>query len=269
MVYCYSCATRNTLNKMKLLKIALILSVFSLPFITQAQDKVYLKNGRNMLVKVIEIDETDVIYKNFDDQEGPKYYKSKREVIKIEMENGETYFPKKAVKKHHQKRNGIKFGVGSLLMGHIYAGYERSFNQKIGVEAGLAIIGLGSSSSSVDYGLGTRVSFKYKFMKSNTFGDNASSEMHGLYIRPELLTLDFVETVNDSYYGLIQQSGQTISALVNLGHQWAFRNNVLIDVFGGLGIGTSTSNNTNQMMIFFFENSPITYTLGVNVGFQF
>jgi len=54
----------------------------------KAQDNITLKNGDELKVKVIEVNETEIKYKSFDNQEGPSRIIYKSEVFLIKYQNG-------------------------------------------------------------------------------------------------------------------------------------------------------------------------------------
>jgi len=55
-----------------------------------SQDKIYLKNGENINVKILEVNLDDLKYKKFSNQEGPLYTIIKSDIHMVIYENGET-----------------------------------------------------------------------------------------------------------------------------------------------------------------------------------
>ena len=55
-----------------------------------AQDKLHLRNGDDLEVKVIKVEDRDIIYKKWNNQQGPDYIIKKKEVELITYENGTT-----------------------------------------------------------------------------------------------------------------------------------------------------------------------------------
>jgi hypothetical protein len=55
-----------------------------------AQDKIYKTDGDIIEAKVKRVDPTAIVYKRFDNQDGPEYGILKKEVVKIVYENGTT-----------------------------------------------------------------------------------------------------------------------------------------------------------------------------------
>ena len=60
-----------------------------------AQDIIHTVDGRSIEVKVLEISDDDIVYKTFDNQDGPNYRMSVTRVLRIVFENGteKTFAP--------------------------------------------------------------------------------------------------------------------------------------------------------------------------------
>lgn len=69
-------------------KIILIAICLSSSFITFSQDILTKKNGEDIKVKVIEINQTDIKYKKSDNPSGPTFVISKSEVLMLRYEDG-------------------------------------------------------------------------------------------------------------------------------------------------------------------------------------
>ncbi len=67
----------------------IILIIFLLPIFTLAQDNIVLKNGEDINAKILEIDESVIKYKKYDNQEGPIYTILKNEIFFIKYPNGD------------------------------------------------------------------------------------------------------------------------------------------------------------------------------------
>ena len=81
----------KTQNKQKnnLGKLVLTIGLsFTLLNTLKAQDNITLKNGDEVKAKVIEINETEIKYKNFENQDGPTRIVYKSEVFLIKYQNG-------------------------------------------------------------------------------------------------------------------------------------------------------------------------------------
>ncbi len=53
-----------------------------------AQDKIYLTDGSSVQVKVKEVSPRQVIYRRWDNQDGPEYVVNRRDVDRIVYQNG-------------------------------------------------------------------------------------------------------------------------------------------------------------------------------------
>jgi hypothetical protein len=60
-----------------------------LPFCGKAQDVILLKSGEEIQAKVLEVTETEIRYKNFNNSEGPTYTKNKADIFMIKYPNGQ------------------------------------------------------------------------------------------------------------------------------------------------------------------------------------
>ncbi len=71
-------------------KALLLITSLLLTSLIYSQDKIYLKDGTEVLTKIIEINTTEIKYKKFSNIEGPLYTISKSNVLMIIYKNGET-----------------------------------------------------------------------------------------------------------------------------------------------------------------------------------
>ena len=78
------------INRHYLLFLFLIISKFSL-----CQDLIITKDGKKIESKVLRIDLDVIIYKNFNNLNGPEYTLAKKDITKIEYENGVSEIFKK------------------------------------------------------------------------------------------------------------------------------------------------------------------------------
>lgn len=74
--------------KKLLFKVILVLSFIFLTNLTFTQDIIVLKNGDEIKSKVLEVTPDLIKYKNWENQEGPTYSKSKSEIFMIKYSNG-------------------------------------------------------------------------------------------------------------------------------------------------------------------------------------
>ncbi|MFN4234482.1 MAG: hypothetical protein ACK4IK_06725 [Bacteroidia bacterium] len=100
-----------------------------------AQDTIYLKNNNATLqVKVIEINDTAVVYKRYASDDLPLIILNKAKVQKVVFENGNIYevdFKKldKKIFDNSIYKNGIGISANTLLRAIIFVGYQRRIGQ--------------------------------------------------------------------------------------------------------------------------------------------
>ena len=63
--------------------------MFSGTTIVQAQDVIVKRDGSTILSKVLEVNQNDIKYKKFSNQQGPTYTIDKAEVMSINYEGGD------------------------------------------------------------------------------------------------------------------------------------------------------------------------------------
>jgi hypothetical protein len=73
----------------KLLKVALSISAISLVNMLAAQDSMYLSDGKNIVVKVLEIETSAVKYKKYSNLDGPTYTVEKSKILRVRYINGD------------------------------------------------------------------------------------------------------------------------------------------------------------------------------------
>ena len=70
-------------------KILLLLTLSAITNIAFAQDNIVLKNGDEINAKILEVGESNIKYKKFNNLDGPIYTKAKDEIFMIKYSNGE------------------------------------------------------------------------------------------------------------------------------------------------------------------------------------
>src|SRR5690606_24699521 len=103
-----------------------LLSITAIIAITQAygQDRIYTRNGGLYEVKIKEVGLKTVIYKKWNNQEGPDYVLPKQDVEKIKFQNGdeETFGMQGRInttKQSREKQNEI-YGKNMLSLSPIH-----------------------------------------------------------------------------------------------------------------------------------------------------
>jgi len=130
--------------------LALILSFST--YIIRAQDVILKRNGETISAKVLEITETTLRYKNWDNMNGPDYLISKDLVKEVRYENGTVDFFELNLK---QRLNTLNYD--SLMRisrkKRIYGIVALSISGTAAV-TGISIIVYNNSVQTIGYGLG-------------------------------------------------------------------------------------------------------------------
>ena len=71
-------------------KLSLLIVLLCVSFVTIAQDVIVKKDGSTIQSKVMEINETEIKYKKWSNQDGPLYSIKSNEVYSISFQNGEV-----------------------------------------------------------------------------------------------------------------------------------------------------------------------------------
>ena len=271
-----------------------LIALFFLPFVSQAQDTLFVKKKAPVICKIVEIGIDEIKYKAWDNLEGPVIVVLKRDVYKISYQNGKSEFVEPDeldINKEAEildKKSVLKFGVFALLNNHFSVGYERVIDVGKNIEAKIAYIGIGSSSSGIDVS-GFYSKFGFKFLLGNDYYVKGMKYIHplkGRYIKPELI-YSFVFEKNKGYYSAYpsQQMYYDINSSAfafNLvyGRQFILGNIMTLDYSVGVGYGftlSKTSINvnsnwsdyrTNYYSHYYFNREfPLTVTAGLNIGF--
>ncbi len=265
--------------------VAILFFTLCLSNFAKSQDLIYKKNKEVLVVKIIEVGIDEIKYKDFSKQDGMTLVIAKAEVYKVKYENGkEQIFLDEMENPNNyanNKRSAIKIDFLAPMFGQFTMGYERSLNPGSSIELQLSIIGAGVQSDEHFSARGTFIRVGYKFIKSPDFylrGMRYSHILKGSYIRPEITIGQCSETyqLNDYFLSVktVKTRDVTFGAfMINLGKQWVFNDNYLVDYFVGLGYGFSTKHQdddaysfNNHAMIGPFSNNPISYTVGLKIG---
>ncbi len=258
---------------MKKFNLLILLALF-LSLHTFAQDKIYKKNGEVIEATIVEIGETEIKYKLFNDLNGPTYVLDKDRLKKTVYKNGreETYFNslKDASLYADQAKDALKINFLSPLFGYTQVSFERSIKPGRSFELTLGIIGLGkrqpyfrydnyNNSSQLYRGAaGAFVAAGYKFLTLPNFirsGDKYSHVLQGWYAKPEVIlgaySQNTISRLNPfSSSTQFKTSGKETIAMgaliLNLGKQWVLGEAFLIDLYWGIGYALASNNRNNN-----------------------
>ena len=265
--------------------VAILFFTLCLSNFAKSQDLIYKKNKEVLVVKIIEVGIDEIKYKDFSKQDGMTLVIAKAEVYKVKYENGkEQIFLDEMENPNNyanNKRNAIKADFLAPMFGQFTIAYERSLKPGASIEFQLSIIGAGVQNNTDFSASGAFIRVGYKFIKSPDFylrGMRYSHILKGSYIRPEFTIGQCSETYPSNDYFLSVKTVKTRDVtfgafMINLGKQWVFNDNYLVDYFVGLGYGFSTKHQdddayifNNHAMIGPFSRNPISYTVGLKIG---
>jgi hypothetical protein len=213
-----------------------------------AQDVIHKNNGKTIDAKIIEIGTSEIKYKLFDQPDGPIYVDEKENIQKVVFQDGHTEFYGKpridATEAFEgQKKSAIKVGFLGPLVGYTNIIYERNIRPGRGWEAKAAIIGLGRRYD--DDATGLLVTGAYKFYKKPTYYTADMKRSHllqGAYIKPEVFLgyTSFIDNYDFNGNG-VKEDHMTGGLLLNLGKQWIFDGDFVLDLSFGIGYGAGES----------------------------
>jgi hypothetical protein len=263
------------------MKTKLVLFIFLVGFLVSAnsQDTLYLQTKEQIVVDLIEVGDSEITYRLFHDLEGPIYRLDVVKVDKVVTHSGITHHFSEQLNDPElyamQKKNALKIGLFNFLLDNTQISYERSLKPGRSLEATLGIIGLGADASDQN-ARGVYTKLGYKFMGTPNYylkGMRYGHILNGWYAKPELVFSYYSKNQFD-FTDLVEDSRNTVFAfafLINVGKQWVFSDNVVLDLFLGAGYGYSDQNEFDFQYGFIGgENEvPIALTGGFKVGFLF
>jgi hypothetical protein len=224
------------------------------PFSGKAQDTLFTKFNKPPIVcKVKAIEQQAVYYHKISSQTDSNLYSiPKDEVWKIIRENGSIIklqkitaaLPKDSI---YINKFGIMFDPVIAASKVLSVSFEYEFNEKNGLELGLAYIGLGtyepSSYLTFDKVKGgfVRAGWKHKFSLNKR-----KSVFFQKYVRLDAVYLNHINTSNslNEYFNADRKwvdfrfSGAAL--ILNYGKQWQIKKNWRVDAFAGIGMGYKT-----------------------------
>ena len=181
----------------------------------QAQDTLYKVDGSKAIAKILEINEVQVKYKLFSNQEGPTYVISKDHVLKIVYATGQIeVFPGKVsdntmpVQNADPRitdfgRNFISVDVFDLFAGALTIGYEYIFKSGLSslkVPLSIGIIERDSYRQTKTFGTGLDYSFY-------PYGQGRFTFFYGPSFEYKRFKLSYYDNESNSSYALLGQIG--------------------------------------------------------------
>lgn len=221
-------------------RLLLLLSVF-FAVTAQAQDVIVKKDGSTILSKVLEVNQTDIKYKKFSNQNGPTYTINKSEVMSINYESGDKDTFEEVAQPAQQETEGkqqIIEAKPTADNAEIISRYNRTYEHGKGVKdkpklakAGICILGVGENSvlSSEEVIIEFRQEpYEYGL---NTMGGKASYNLLWKY---------FVQVYNKTNQIVYVDLGNTFRVMKN-GEAKSYYDTSQTTVNKGAGSGTSVN----------------------------
>lgn len=284
---------------------AVILFLCCVDMEVNAQDTLYTKTGEVRIVKLREIGLDEIKYIPFGITDGPTVVILKSDVWKIRMENGEVMkFQEDPLEitlnyEAAKKTRVIKFEFFSPLTNDVCLGYEQLIRKGQSIEAKIAIIGPGVSSTQKP-AKGMFVKVGPKFMSTPEFyskGIKRTHPLRGGYIKPSF-TYSHFSQVYDYSYGYyfnpfgnntngtttsIKETYNNFAIELIFGKQHVLGDVMTIDYYVGFGFGwQNKKTDADPAIIYdldfqsyayshvFLGNSfPLTLSGGITVGYLF
>lgn len=252
-----------------IVKILGISAIVLFAYNAQTQDVIHKKNGKVIEAKVVEIGTSEIKYRQFDQPDGPIYVEEKENLLKIVFQDGRTEFygtarMDDAALFEGQKKAAIKISFLGPLFGYTNFLYERNIKPGRSWEAKAAIIGLGKQYD--DKAVGFLGSWAYKFYRKPDFHTSDMKRTHilqGGYIKPELFAgySSFYNT-DDGLPDDEKEDHGVVGLLLNIGKQWVFDNDFVLDLAFGIGYGGGESHRS----IYVVGDSGFAGNFTLNIG---
>lgn len=255
----------------------------------QAQDKLSLRSGEILTVKIIEFGVSEIKYRLAPfTEDQPIFAVEKTAVARIELATGEVFtynadpFSNSELYAT-QKKRALKLNFLSPLNNTTMVGFEQAIKPGRSFEVEVGYIGLGWDTYG-DNPSGAVVKFGWKLMRSPDFyatGMRYAHALKGGYIKPEII---FASYNADSYdyvplpgfgfgYNNTRENNTGVAFLLNFGKQWIFDDAFLIDLFAGVGYGgilnddPDTFSNMQYGFVGGDKDFPIALSGGLRIGF--
>lgn len=262
-----------------LLKSLLALFVIAMmAFFTDAsaQDVIILKTGKRVEAHIIEINDVEVKYREYNDPDGIIFTMSRGKIREIRYETGrrEKEVPEEMDEEYYvdDGKQAVKINFIALANATTVLLYEYGLNPGTSLEAALKINGLGFNNDEEKSGFGLDMGYKVKmgslFRKRNTY--RPKHFLAGGYFKP-VLGFNYVKFDNGYDYN----NYTYVHFGFDFGVQWILRNAVAIDLFLGWHYyggnfedkysgDTGSGGYISDGNLFGGENSAVSF--GMNIG---
>lgn len=283
---------------MKTLPGTILLLILLLSRQGQAQDLIVKKNSDIIVCCIQEIGKYDISYTLPDYPSTVSFSISKENVFKIVYENGISIGFKKASflqpGDENLKKYAFKLKPLSPFLGYTNLSCERSIREGRSLEGTLGIVGLGFNTNSGNPA-GIVLKAGYKFIRlpvSDIYTHKSVRLLEGLYLKPEISlgviimdinywfytwTMGDFRAIDDDYE---RRSVSSVYGSLVLGKQWIVFNNLVIDIYAGLGGGYSyfkkkkdvfyyTSKVSNYYYLQYGNMGSVIVSYGLKFGYLF
>ncbi|MGB3947121.1 MAG: hypothetical protein WBM13_03995 [Bacteroidia bacterium] len=298
----------NNINIRTLFIFGVISLLFSKSII--AQDLIIKKDNEAIKAKILEIGTNEIKYKLYEAPDGPTIVIDKKEVksIKIKGEEGKS---DKVMSVNEDpmsvnnsaivdKTSSLKFHFFSPLTKKLAFSYEWMIRPGFNWEAGLGIVGPGTSLMDEFLNLNPRGVYLRtgpKFLLGNSSdieiaGGRYAHPLKGRYFKVEALFYTLAKNYDVELYDTASKTIEVIRAKSSFtgvalhliyGRQYIFGNSITVGWYAGIGYGgesrtTSYSNSAYTLADFdpirhshtySGDRFPVTFTAGFNIGYIF
>lgn len=243
-----------------------------------SQDIIILKDGKRIEAKILEVNDYEIRYNEFDDPNGIiftidramikeiRYSFGRREKQENPEENALYYID--------DKKDILKFNFTALADATTVLLYERGLQPFSSFEAAVKINGLGFNNDNEKSGFGLSAGYKVKigslFHKNQSF--RPKHYLQGGYFKPGI----GFNTVK-AEYGQYEKYSY-VNFGFDIGHQWVFRNIFSLDLYFGLHYYGGNFDERGSGDVFFeddFTDGDLTgidnfaWAYGIRLGFLF
>lgn len=171
------------------------------------------------------------------------------------------------------KKRALKFEFFSPLYGTLNFGYEQTLSNRVNLDMGAGIIGVGfNETAEVSNGVFVRGGARLYFSPDYYTDDlKYFSDFQGGYFRPELIFSFFNFDYTDDFGVDLKGDNASMGIQLNLGKQWAIANTVSLDLWGGLGYNINFNDDSDEMPFKYAYvggsgGVPLSFSFGFSVG---
>lgn len=258
------------------------------------QDILYTNNGQKILAKVIEINPESIIYKSFDNIDGPSYIIDKNTIVLIEYKNGTSqiinsdvnYYSSKEEKSlenekhpdHHKptdlyyiNKNVVSINALGLMNGDVTILYDRdfldgklnlsflgsyNFNDRMNfLNATLSLANNQRSKKLYDLGIGVNYMFET---------ENKVHSFIGILVKHLAFSYDKSTVDANGIVTYQKTQANQIATMITNGLQYRMTPNFNLKLFYGFGIQSNDMQKNNGSF-----NNPFKMYFGYCFGYRF